>query len=151
MALVGKLEAEVDVKVPADKLLCIIRSENHRIPEAASNHIHTIEVHEGDWETHGSIKLWTYTIDGKVEIFKEKLVVDEANKRITMEALEGHVLEELKSYKMTYQVLPKTDESCMAKITVDYEKLNENVPEPNKYLQFVVNVTKDIESHLLKA
>lgn len=61
MALTGKLEAEVELKCPADKLFSVFRCETHQIPNVASDKIHAIEVHEGDWEAHGSVKLWKYT------------------------------------------------------------------------------------------
>lgn len=82
---------------------------------------------------------------------KEKVLVDDENKTVTFIALEGDMLEELKSYKVIYRVTPKSDGGGLVKITAEYEKLNENVPVPNRYLQLLVNVTKDIEAHLLKA
>jgi hypothetical protein len=36
------------------------------------------------------------------------------------------------------------------KVTLEYEKLNENVPPPTKYLDFIVDVFEDIDAHLLK-
>ncbi|XWS69344.1 hypothetical protein CRYUN_Cryun04dG0171200 [Craigia yunnanensis] len=151
MALTGKLEADVEVKASADKLFSIVRKENHQIPNAASDKVHSVEVHEGDWEAHGSVKLWKYSVEGKVEILKEKVLVDDANKTVTLIALEGHVMEEFKSYKIVYSVTPKSDQSSLVKITLEYEKLNENIPDPNRYLQFIVNLTKDVEAHVLKA
>ena len=65
MALTGKLEAETEIKVSADKFFKIFRSQAHHIPNASSDKIHKIEVHEGDWESHGSIKHWSYTIGMK--------------------------------------------------------------------------------------
>ncbi|XVF02858.1 hypothetical protein REPUB_Repub04eG0210800 [Reevesia pubescens] len=144
MAQNGKLEADLEVKVPADKFFSIIRSECHQIPNAASHKVHNVEVHEGDWESHGSVKLWKYSVEGKAEILKEKVLVDDEN-------LEGHVMEEFKSYKVIFRIMPKSDQSSLVKITLEYEKLNENIPDPNRYLQFLVNLTKDIEAHLLKA
>ncbi|XP_017970708.1 PREDICTED: MLP-like protein 328 [Theobroma cacao] len=151
MALTGKLEADVELKAPADKFFNIIRSETHQIPNAASDKVHNVEVHEGDWEADGSVKLWKYTVEGKDEIFKEKITVDEANKSVTLVALEAHVMEEFKSYKIVFGVTPMSDQSSVVKITLDYEKLNENIPDPNQYLQFLMNVIKDIDAHLLKA
>ncbi|KAL5761040.1 hypothetical protein ACOSQ2_019878 [Xanthoceras sorbifolium] len=36
--------------------------------------VEAVDLHEGDWETPGSIKLWKYIIDGKTEIFKERVL-----------------------------------------------------------------------------
>ncbi|KAK7827604.1 mlp-like protein 43 [Quercus suber] len=62
MALVGKLEADVEIKAPADKFFNILRSEIHHIPNISSDKVHGVEVHEGDWETSGSVKLWKFTV-----------------------------------------------------------------------------------------
>ncbi|CAL2232534.1 unnamed protein product [Prunus armeniaca] len=47
-------------------------------------------------------------VDGNVEIFKEKLEIDEANKWVSLTALEGNVLEQYKSYKIIFQVTSKS-------------------------------------------
>ncbi|XVF43616.1 hypothetical protein PTKIN_Ptkin02bG0054500 [Pterospermum kingtungense] len=150
MALTGKIEAQVEFQCPADKLFSVFRSETHKIPNVASDKIHTVEVHEGDWETHGSVKLWKYTCEGKAEFLKEKVLVDDANKTVTFTGLEGHIMEEFKSYKAMLGFTPKSDGGGLVKITLEYEKLNENIPGPDRYLQILVNLTKDLEAHLLK-
>ena len=62
MALVGKQEADVEIKAPADKFFNILRSKIHHIPNISSDKVHGVEVHEGDWETLGSVKFWKFTV-----------------------------------------------------------------------------------------
>lgn len=62
MALTGKLEIETEIKAPADKFFKIFRSQAHHLPNICSDKIHKIEVHEGDWETQGSVKHWSLTV-----------------------------------------------------------------------------------------
>ncbi|CAL8995140.1 unnamed protein product, partial [Prunus brigantina] len=101
-------------------------------------------------ETSGSVKLWKYTVDGNVETLKEKVEIDEANKLVSLTALEGsHVLDNYKSYKIILQVTPKS-EGGLVKITLEYQRLNENDPPPHKYHRFLVNVIQDIDAHRLK-
>lgn len=61
MVLQGKLEIEIEIKAPAAKFYNILRKQNHHIPNI-SDSIHAIDLHEGDWETPGSVKQWTYTL-----------------------------------------------------------------------------------------
>ncbi|KAK9945406.1 hypothetical protein M0R45_010926 [Rubus argutus] len=151
---VETLEELVEIKASADKVFKVLSNQHHRIPEAASDNIHEVVVHEGDWETSGSVKVWKYTIDGKIESFKEKVEIDEANKLVSLTAVDGHVLEQYKSYKITIQVTPTSDDTQEAaglgKITVEYGKFNKNDAPPHKYLRFVVNTVKDVDAHLLK-
>ena len=145
------LEAEVEIKANADKLYKFISNQHYDFPKAASDKIHDVTVHEGDWETSGSVKLWKYTLDGNVETYKEKVEIDEANKRVRLTALEGsHVLDNYKSFKFTCQVITPNSEGSSVKITLEYENLNEDDPPPQKFLSLVVNVIKDVDAHLLK-
>ncbi|KAM1608315.1 hypothetical protein EV1_020298 [Malus domestica] len=145
------LEAEVEIKANADQLYKFISYQHHDVPKAASDKIHDVTVHEGDWVTSGSVKLWNYTIDGNVETYKEKAEIDEANNRVSLIALEGsHVLDNYKSFKVTYQIITPNSEGSSVKITLEYEKLNENDPPPQKFLSFAVTVIKDVDAHLLK-
>ena len=34
----------------------------HLIPNVSSDKIQGVQVHEGDWETTGSVKHWNYTL-----------------------------------------------------------------------------------------
>ncbi|KAL6192666.1 hypothetical protein ACLB2K_033752 [Fragaria x ananassa] len=147
---VNRLEAVVEIKSSADKVYSLISREHHNVPKASSDNIHDVAVHEGDWETSGSIKLWKYTIDGTVESFKEKVEIDDANKKVSLTALDGHVLEKYKSYKIIFQVIPKSNQGAnVAKITLEYEKHNESDQLPNNYFNVVVNIIKDIDAHLI--
>ncbi|KAJ7942969.1 Major latex protein domain containing protein [Quillaja saponaria] len=135
MSLVGKLEADIEIKTPAEKFYNLLKSQNHQVPNASSDKVHSVEVHE----------------EGNLEVFKERVEVDEENKTVSLTAVEGHVLDLYKKYKVNFKVTPKTSEGGLMKITVEYEKKNYSIPDPNKYLQFVIHVVQDIDSQLIKA
>ena len=59
-------------------------------------------------------------------------------------------MQEYKSYKCTFQVVPKGTGS-LAKLTIEYEKLSDDVPAPDKYITLMVNVTKGIDELIAKA
>ncbi|XP_022775862.1 MLP-like protein 43 [Durio zibethinus] len=164
MALTGKLKAEVEVKAPADKFFSIVRSESHQIPNATSDKIHNVEMHEGDWEADGSIKLGKYTVGKKTLIqpflntkqvehilYIDFLVfssvrisenvsetieaVDDRNKSVTCNALDGNVAKYYKTFKGTV-IVTASGQGSLVKWTLIYEKQNQNVPDPKKYLEF---------------
>ena len=60
--LVGKLEAEFELKSDADEFFHSFGAKAHQLPDLVNEKVNRIEVHEGDWKTDGSIKLWTYVI-----------------------------------------------------------------------------------------
>lgn len=43
------------------------------------------------------------------------------------------------------------DKGTLVNWTLEYEKVNEDVPDPHAYLELAVNITKDIEGHYLSA
>ena len=76
-------------------------------------------------------------IDGKVEVYKERLKIDEENKTTAAEAIDGDCMKHYKNYKATLQVISRGD-SSFAKCTIDHEKLNDNKPSPTKNLDWLV-------------
>ncbi|GMP93538.1 hypothetical protein CsSME_00043317 [Camellia sinensis var. sinensis] len=127
------------------------RSRAHHIPNICPEKVSGIDVHEGDWENVGSIKKWNYVLDKNAESLKETVEsIDDENKVVTFNVVEGEIMQCYKSFKSILQVIEK-GEGALVKWTIEYEKVNENAPTPDKYLDFGVGVTKDIDAHLVKA
>jgi len=62
MAMSGKYVAEVPLKGSAEKHYRRWRSQNNLFPDAIGHHVQGVTVHDGDWDSHGSIKSWNYTL-----------------------------------------------------------------------------------------
>ncbi|CAN8312228.1 unnamed protein product [Cochlearia groenlandica] len=150
MATSGTYVTEVPLKGSAKSHYKRWRSENHLFPDAIGHHIQGVTVHEGDWDTHGAIKLWNYTCDGKKEVFKEKREFDDENMTVTFRGLEGHVMEILKVYDVIFEFIPKTEKGCVCKVTMIWEKRNEDSPEPINYMKFATSLAADMDDHILK-
>ncbi|KAF3532379.1 hypothetical protein DY000_02038060 [Brassica cretica] len=185
MATSGTYVTEVPLKGTAEKHYKRWKSENHVFPDAIGHHIQNVTVHEGEHDSHGSIRSWNYTWgihllyffsffssqhisfiydyrnlfnelihvceDGKEEMFKEKREVDDENLTLTLRGLEGHVMEQLKVYDVIYQFIPKTEDTCACKITIVWEKRNDDSPEPSTYMKFVKSLVADMDHHVNKA
>lgn len=80
---------------------------------------------------------------------KEKVELDPENKTVTMVVIEGDLMKQFKSYKVIIKVIPKS-EGSLVKWIWEYEKLQEDGPTPSKYVDFVTDLTKNIDAHLLK-
>ena len=88
--------------------------------------------------------------DGKVETAKERFKVDEENRIVTLEAIEGDIKEQYKSYKVELQVISK-GVSNFAHWSIEYETVKENDPAPTKYLHWLIHAGKDVDASLVKA
>ncbi|CAL5396712.1 unnamed protein product [Camellia sinensis] len=173
------MEGEVEIKCDADELFEIGSGKKaHTVPNLSPDKVSKLDLHEGEWGDHGSIKVWTYVevgggvgggddsgvtvvvmlvvgivvavTEGKVETFKEKVTIDEENKTIHLTVVEGHCLDLYKSYNIIYQIIPK-GETNVLKITIEYEKRNEDVPPPQKYMDFIIDLVKDLDAKLVMA
>ncbi|CAH2080676.1 unnamed protein product [Thlaspi arvense] len=152
MSQLRKSEHEVEIESSAHEFFHVFRSKAHNIPNVCPQKVSAIDVHAGDWETQGSIKQWSYVVDGKSETSRETVeAIDDENKSITFNVLDGDMLQNYKSLKAFLQVTGKEDKGALVKWTIEYEKTNENAPDPDKYMDLVVSMTKDIDQHLLKA
>ncbi|KAF8045130.1 hypothetical protein N665_5563s0002 [Sinapis alba] len=151
MATSGTYVTEVPLKGSAEKHYKRWRDENHLFPDAIGHHIQGVTVHEGDWDSHGSIKIWNYTCDGKPEVFKERREIDDENNAVTVRGLEGHVMETLKVYDTTFQFIQKSPDDIVCKITMIWEKRTDDLPEPSNYMKFVKSMVADMDNHVLKA
>lgn len=59
-------------------------------------------------------------------------------------------MEKYKSFQITLQVFPKDGEGSLVKWTWDYEKVSDDVPEPTKFRDLAVNITKDVDAHIVE-
>ncbi|KAJ7954248.1 MLP-like protein [Quillaja saponaria] len=119
------LAVEIDIKTSAENFYNTLKGKTQTtVSDIAPDHLHKVEFHEGDGQTSGSVKLVTFKV--------------------------GDLLKHYNSYKVTLQVTPKGAVG-LVRWSWEYEKLNDDAPEPIKYLEFLVNITKKIEAHLIKA
>ena len=74
MALHGKIETTLELKSSAEKFYKVWRSQSFHVPKHASKHIQGVDIHAGDWETVGSIRIWQYTI-GKAMLKRARFLL----------------------------------------------------------------------------
>ncbi|KFK28928.1 hypothetical protein AALP_AA7G066600 [Arabis alpina] len=151
MATSGTYVTEVPLKGSAEKHYQRWRNENHVCPDTIGHHIQSVTIHDGEWDSHGATKIWNYTCDGKQEVLKERREIDDEKKTVTFRGLEGHVMELLKVYDTIFQFIPKSEDGCVCKITMTWEKGNDEFPEPSHYMKFVKGMVTDMDHHVIKA
>ncbi|KAF3431979.1 hypothetical protein FNV43_RR26715 [Rhamnella rubrinervis] len=56
MAAIGKVEKEIEIQTPAEKLFKIFKSQCHHMPNMAKS-VHAVDVHEGlSGENHSGLR-----------------------------------------------------------------------------------------------
>ncbi|XP_030959599.1 MLP-like protein 28 [Quercus lobata] len=151
MSLFGKVEADVEIKAPAEKFHEIVSCRPHHISNVSPGVIQGCALHEGDWGNENSVINWDYVHDGKAKVAKEIIeAIDKENNSVTFKVIEGDLMEEYKNIKITIQATPK-GEGSLVHWTIEYEKLHENIVEPNTLLQLALDLSKDLDAHLVQA
>ncbi|KAL5763251.1 hypothetical protein ACOSP7_019515 [Xanthoceras sorbifolium] len=151
MSLIGQLETDVEIKAPADKFHDVFSCRPHHISNVTPEKIQGVDLHEGEWGKVGTIICWNYMHDGVAEIAKEVIeAIDDENYSTTFRVIEGHLLDKYKSFHFTVQATPKADGGSWVHWILKYEKISEDVPEANGILQLAIDVTKDLDAHLIK-
>jgi len=64
MSLFGKVEADVEIKAPAEKFHEIVSCRPHHISNVSPGVIQGCALHEGDWGNENSVINWDY-VHGK--------------------------------------------------------------------------------------
>ncbi|CAI8607068.1 unnamed protein product [Vicia faba] len=152
MVLLGKLSTELGIKASADKFFNYFVTQLHEMQNHCER-VHHTKLHEGeDWHDTDTVKHWTYVIDGEVhtcyESFEE---VDKQNKKSTWKLFGGDINKHYKNFKLILQVIDKPDGTAVAKWTVEYEKINEDIDPPNGWMNYLSKCTKDVDAHLSKS
>ena len=83
-------------------------------------------------------------------MFKEMIEMDDEKMAVTINGLEGHVMEELKVYVVTFHFIPTSEEGCICKVTMVWGKRNEDSPEPINYMKFVEMMVADMDDYILQ-
>ncbi|KAL1346462.1 MLP-like protein 43 isoform X2 [Arachis hypogaea] len=153
MALSGKLSIEIVMHAPAEKFFNLVSKSLHQVQNICER-VHHTKLHQGeDWHSiGGSVKHWTYVMDGKVTTCKETIEsIDEKNKTIKFNLFDGDISQQYKVLKVTIQEIDNSNGSVSAKWTLEYEKINDNVEAPYSYMEYFDKCTKEMDAHLLKA
>ncbi|KAF2606649.1 hypothetical protein F2Q68_00046242 [Brassica cretica] len=129
--LVGKLEADVEIKSSAEKFYHMWAGRVHDLPKATPDKIQNCELQEGDWGKVGSVVIWSYVIGKSLveEVEREKNL-------ITFRVIKSDLLKMYKSFVSTIQVTPKHGgPGGIVHWDLEYEKVSEEVGHPESHLQ----------------
>lgn len=70
---------------------------------------------------------------------------------MTFHLIGGDLMEEYKSFRITFQAIPKENgEGSRVHWIFEYEKLHDEIVHPETLLDFLVALSKDIDAHLVE-
>ncbi|PON39544.1 Bet v I type allergen [Parasponia andersonii] len=150
MAQIAKVEVQVEVKSSAETFYEVYRGKQYLWPKICPDIVKSVKLIKGDWDSIGSVKEWTF-VAGNSETAKEMVeAIDEKNKTITLKILDGEAKKHYKNIKTTLQVTGMDQRGSLVKLSMEYEKQNDDTPVPTKYLEAFKFLAKSIDAYLTK-
>ncbi|KAK6146766.1 hypothetical protein DH2020_020635 [Rehmannia glutinosa] len=153
MGLSGKLVSQISIKTHGNMFYELLRYNTTRTISQTSvlkRYIERVDLLSGQWGTVGSVICWHFNLGGQKKFAKEIVeAIDEKKKSITFKVIEGGLMEAYNTFKLTVNV----DTNCEDNIvtwTLEYEKKNESVPDPQAVMNLFLGLTKEIEPAHIK-
>ncbi|KAI3900799.1 hypothetical protein MKW92_045883 [Papaver armeniacum] len=157
MAQIHKLEVQYKAKCSAEKLYTMLTRDAPKLPNYAPQTVNKCQVLPGDGEVRlGSIFVWDYVQGDKPSavITKVKITaVDHKNMSLTYTVFEGHLTDDYPSFANILAITPTQrngNNKCLVKWSVEYEKANEDIPDPTYFMKMLEDFTKELDTNLLK-
>ncbi|XP_022143410.1 kirola-like [Momordica charantia] len=155
MAQIAKISEQVQLKSCGQKFYDHFANKMDRFAHLFPQNLKGYEFVEGNGFTHGSVMYWIYywfvfgQNTGIPAEVKTRLMVDEPNKSITFECVEGDLLKDFEVFQVRVEVTDGGN-SGMSSVRwcMEFVKKNEDVPSPHNYLQFGVKVCKGLDAYL---
>ncbi|KAK1380782.1 MLP-like protein 34-like [Heracleum sosnowskyi] len=149
MGLIGKLICQTSIKTDGDVFHEIFGTRPHHLHTMTPENIHGCDLHEGEFGKVGSFIIWKYSMDGKQMVEKHRVeAIDEEQKQVTYKVIEGELLKSFKIFLINVHVDTSGVDNLVT-WSFDYEKVDESIKDPTEYLDFVLRINKDIETHHL--
>ncbi|XP_015956823.1 MLP-like protein 423 [Arachis duranensis] len=151
--VVGKLEAEMEVKSNADKFWSSIKDFATIFPNTSPSIYKGTQIIQGDGKAPGSLMKVTLDIGHELDVktVTERIEdVDDAKRTIIYSVIDGDLLKYLKSYKGYISVTPKGDDNgSIVKWSCEYVKASQEVPEPILIKEFAYKIFPNVDDYLL--
>lgn len=149
MAQISKISEQLQLKCSGEKFYELFKNKMECFTQMFPKNIQLYKVVEGNGFAHGSVVDCKYDL-GVPQKAKQKLHMDDSNKTIILEFIEGDLLRDFEKLQVKGQITDGgTNGNSSVKWSVEFVKANEDVAPPYNYLQFAHEVTKGIEAHYL--
>ncbi|KMS99105.1 hypothetical protein BVRB_2g047870 [Beta vulgaris subsp. vulgaris] len=154
MAKLQRVEGEIELKCQADKYFDVWAQKIYTVKKMCPDKVQKIVLNEGDWNKVGGVVDVCYAINkvGENASLKARMnEIDEKAMSIRYSYHDGFVMEKYyKSFTSKVQAIPK-GKGCTVKWSFEYEKIQEEAPDANVYVDFMLDMSKDMDAHLCAA
>ncbi|XP_021894184.1 kirola-like [Carica papaya] len=142
------LKGEVKIKSSGEEFFEFFWKQTYKLPKINPQRIRSIQLLEGHWGKQGAVLLFR-TIRPSGELRSSRRVIEVLNykkKIAVVNAVAGNLLNEYKYLKIIQHDVPKNE----VKYMIEFEKLNDEVPDPIILMEGIIETTKLVDEYLMK-
>ncbi|KAG6581205.1 hypothetical protein SDJN02_19810, partial [Cucurbita argyrosperma subsp. argyrosperma] len=148
MAQISNISHQLQLKCSGEQFYEFYRNKMDRLTQMFPKKLLGYKIVEGNGFAHGSVVHWKYELGCILEA-KQKLHMDDKNKAITLEFIEGDLFKEYEMIAVKGEVSDGGSNGISSvKWSVEYVKANEDVDPPHNYLQFALELAKGVDAYL---
>ncbi|KAI3865951.1 hypothetical protein MKX03_036810 [Papaver bracteatum] len=156
MAQIHELHVQYEFKnCSADQFYSFLKNEATKFPQVCPHIIKSFQILAGDGSV-GTVRVMKIAAGASHEVtVKDKIVAADDDSRIlSIRVIDGDLLRVYPKFEYTLTVTPvvtqRREQSSLLKLSVKYEKGNEDVPPPHEYMELATSLYKAIAGHLAK-
>ncbi|RZC93743.1 hypothetical protein C5167_029385 [Papaver somniferum] len=156
MAQIHKLHVQNELKnCSADQFYSFIKNEATKFPRVCPHIIKSFQILAGNGSI-GTVRVMKIAAGASHEVtVKDKIVAaDDESRTLSITIIDGDLLRMYPKFEYTLTVTPvvtqRREQSSLLKLSVEYEKGNEDVPAPLEYTELATALYKAIAGHLAK-
>ncbi|KAI3971407.1 hypothetical protein MKW92_049240 [Papaver armeniacum] len=158
MAQIHKLDVEYKAKCSAEKIYTMLTRDAPKLPNYAPQTVNKCQVLPETvkfvWEVYLFGTMCRVRDKPSAVITKVKITaVDHKNMSLTYTVFEGHLTDDYPSFANILAITPTQrngNNKCLVKWSVEYEKANEDIPDPTYFMKMLEDFTKELDTNLLK-
>ncbi|KAI3971462.1 hypothetical protein MKW92_033633 [Papaver armeniacum] len=156
MAQIHKLHVQNELRnCSADKFYCFLKNEATKFSQVCPHIIKSFQILAGDGNV-GTVRVMKIAAGASHEVtVKDKIVAaNDETRTLSIRIIDGDLLCMYPKFEYTMTVTPvvtqRREQSSLLKLSVEYEKGNEDVPPPREYTELATSLYKAIAGHLAK-
>ncbi|KNA21763.1 hypothetical protein SOVF_040590 [Spinacia oleracea] len=156
MAQLQRVGGQIELKCEAEKMFEVWAHKIYLVQNMCPSKVQKTVLNHGEWHKVGAVLTGNYVINniGECASIKTRVdEIDEEKKSVRHSYHEGYIMENYyKTFKSKMQAIPNNNNNgCIVMWSFEYEKMNQDAPEPTAYVDFMLAMAKDIDSYLCKA
>ncbi|KAL9668681.1 hypothetical protein QQ045_006219 [Rhodiola kirilowii] len=139
----SKIEDKVEIKTSAQEFHDVLNGKPHHLANITPDKVHGCTLYSGDLgSSTGSTIEWHYAHE-----------VDDGKYKVVYKIIGGHFSEEYSNFLIIYDAIPKPedgDHTIVHWILFEYEKPDENNPDPTSLPEYLCGILLKILMHISK-